>query len=62
MLYVFLSLIVFDYMVIIVIIKEGRVWVFDRGVNNVKYVWFLLFMLKLYCIIIGILVCFVLII
>lgn len=62
MLYVFLSLIVFDYMVIIVIIKEGRVWVFGRGVNNVKYVWFLLFMLKLFCIIIGILVCFVLII
>lgn len=59
--YVLLSPTVLDHMVITAIIKEGRAWVFDRGVNNVKYVRSLSFMSKLFCIITGILVCLALI-
>lgn len=52
MLYVLLSPTVLDHMVITAIIKEGRAWVFDRGVNNVKYVRSLSFMSKLICILV----------
>lgn len=34
--YVLLSSTVLDHMVITAIIKEGRVWVFVRGVNDIR--------------------------
>lgn len=57
--YVPLSSTVLDHMVITAIIKEGRVWVFVRGVNDIRSIAIIYVKIILH---IGILVCLTLII